>query len=553
MEKELYEELKTVLNSLKEACQKGDLATVKELVGNRYDMVEFSFYTNPSRGIIDMSRLEQYETSPLEEAIFHDQLKLVYFLMEQGVKLPKKFYVKKKMSKEMALLLIDHGASISPDAINALGDTYLHLAASKGALGCVEALVERGMDLHVRNKYQQTPLHKAILYGQNEIVEYLLQSGASVHEVEQMGNTALHYAINKKELVPKLLEHGAKSDLLRVNRLGKLPIHRNLDRAKPFHYLMERFSKSALPLFPTAIYLHPTLQEALTPLRDGGIAKWKLTPSQDPELIQQIETNHFQISDLAISPDGEWIALVAWDLKGVEIRRYNDLNLEKTFDFPELSHWFHHIEYSPDGRWLCTSNTVYDLREDRWIGSAENDNSKAIAISPDSSLLAIAEYDQGWDILDFYPIDPQNDNEFDSCYPTEKHPNFPHHFYESSIHDVCFLPDSKRFVYYEEFQIYEDADRLGQLTMGLAQDEKELWRVTLDSPLRSYATRKIVCTENDVICAADGTLVFLDPDTGDIKKKVVVDPYYVILDLVLDPDQQRLWVVVNNQLKEIVL
>lgn len=555
MEKERLEELRKALDCLKEACQTGDLDTVKRLVGHRHEIAEFSYVTLPKRGIIDMSRLDLYETSPLEEAIFHDQLEIVRYFMEHGVQLPKKFYVKTTMSKEMALLLIDHGAPISPDAVNALGDTYLHLAAGQGALGCVEALVERGMDLHIRNKYQQTPLHKAILYDQAKVVEYLLESGASVHETDHMGNTPLHYAMgSKSHYVTKLLDYGARPDLLKMNRFGALPIHNHADRSKPFHHLMETCEpQSERPLFPISIHLHPARPEALTALRNGGIAKWKIAPGQAPELIQYIQTEHIYINDLAISPDGAWVALVAPDLKGVEIRRYEDLKLVKTLDFPNMSYWFRHVEYSPDGNWLCASDKVYDLQADRWLGFSGDDHSKAIAISPDSSLLAVAEYDQGWDTLDFIPLNPANDDEWDSFYPTQEHPHFPHRYYESTIHDVCFLPDSKRFVYYERFENCEDADKLGQLTMGLAHEEKELWRITLESPIRSYAGRKIICTEKEIICATDGTLVFLDPENGNVKKKVVVDPFFIILDLALAPDQQRLWVVVNNQVKEVVL
>lgn len=555
MGKERIEELNEALIHLKEACRKGDLDTVKNLIGNNYDIMEFSYRTSPTGEIIKTGGFEKIGTTPMEEAIFHDQLDLVKYMMEKGVKLPKKFYVLTKMSKEMALLLIDHGAPITPEPQNAFGDTHLHFAAGQGAFGCLEALVECGADLHVKNKYQQTPLHKAIMYKQTEVVHYLLENGASVHIAEWMGNTALHYAMSAKgELVEMVLNYGAQSDLLKVNRMGKLPIHRNLDRSKPFQYLMEQNqSKPDLPLFPTSIHLHPTLQEALTPLRDGGIAKWKVTPSQEPELLQQVHTDHFKIRDLDISPEGTHIALVAEDLKGVEIRRYEDLQLEKKLDSPELSDWFRHIKYSPDGKWLCTAPTIYDLHADGWLQSSGGDYSHAIAISSDSSVLAVAEYEQGSDVLEFFYIDPKNDHEIDVLYPTRKHRNFPRHLYESTIHDVCFLPDNKRFVYYEEFENCNDADNLGQITMGLVHEERELWRITLETPLNSYGERKLICTETEIICAADGSLVFLDLETGKVKKKVVLDPYYVILDLTLDPDQQRVWVVINNQIKEVVL
>ena len=64
------------------------------------------------------------------------------------------------------------------DAQNNDGDTATHIAAQKGHLDQLTALVEAGADLNLVNYHQLSPLYLAILNDKQDCIEYLLDNGA---------------------------------------------------------------------------------------------------------------------------------------------------------------------------------------------------------------------------------------------------------------------------------------------------------------------------------------------------------------------------------------
>lgn len=72
--------------------------------------------------------------------------------------------------------------------------TSLHIAAERGHLGCVHALVQGGAQLDVMDKTQLTPLMVAAMEGKTEVVRYLVRVGADVTLKGEDGMTALHRA-----------------------------------------------------------------------------------------------------------------------------------------------------------------------------------------------------------------------------------------------------------------------------------------------------------------------------------------------------------------------
>ncbi|XP_008550725.1 histone-lysine N-methyltransferase EHMT2 isoform X2 [Microplitis demolitor] len=78
--------------------------------------------------------------------------------------------------------------------------TGLHIAADRGNLGCVHALVQAGAQLDVMDKNQLTPLMLAAIGGKTEVVRYLVRVGADVTLKGEDGMTALHMAAKSGHL-----------------------------------------------------------------------------------------------------------------------------------------------------------------------------------------------------------------------------------------------------------------------------------------------------------------------------------------------------------------
>jgi cytochrome c len=84
-----------------------------------------------------------------------------------------------KRNIELIRLLLDHGANPN----SALGrQTVLHLAAEKGCLDCVKALVKAGANVTAQTSDSQyrTPLHLAKLRGFREVADYLMTHGVVI-------------------------------------------------------------------------------------------------------------------------------------------------------------------------------------------------------------------------------------------------------------------------------------------------------------------------------------------------------------------------------------
>ena len=110
-------------------------------------------------------------------------------------------------------LLVRAGANVSArmETENSKSVTALHLAANKGNIGVVEALLEAGASLHAKDKIGRTPLVAAIAKGTAAMVALLLKRGASAKEFRSAFNfTALHFAAGqgKQDIVDVLVGPG---------------------------------------------------------------------------------------------------------------------------------------------------------------------------------------------------------------------------------------------------------------------------------------------------------------------------------------------------------
>lgn len=95
------------------------------------------------------------------------------------------------------------------NAVNADGETPLMLAAIRGALPAVQALVKRGAAV---NRKGWTPLHYACSGPDNGVAAFLIKEGAELNARSDNGTTPLMMAARygNGDLVPLLLKAGAE-------------------------------------------------------------------------------------------------------------------------------------------------------------------------------------------------------------------------------------------------------------------------------------------------------------------------------------------------------
>lgn len=102
------------------------------------------------------------------------------------------------------------------------GNTPLHLAVVQEKPGCLQAAVDCGINLALKNGAGKTPLHLAAQQGSGKCAEVLLSGKLKVND-ESGGSTALHEAAaaGHREMAEMLMKAGA--DLQAKDSGGKLP------------------------------------------------------------------------------------------------------------------------------------------------------------------------------------------------------------------------------------------------------------------------------------------------------------------------------------------
>jgi ankyrin repeat protein len=80
---------------------------------------------------------------------------------------------------DIAQLLLDHG--VNPNETNGMGMTTLHILAGQGRVDAARWLLDRGADIHARDReFDSTPLAWAARAGREDMARFLMTRGASV-------------------------------------------------------------------------------------------------------------------------------------------------------------------------------------------------------------------------------------------------------------------------------------------------------------------------------------------------------------------------------------
>jgi ankyrin repeat protein len=130
--------------------------------------------------------------------------------------------------------LVDEGAdaNLTLDFVSEYGTAdqlpALHVAAGKGMLPAIEAILKRGVDVNeISVQRRQTALHVAAIHSEEQAAQVLLQNGADVNAVDSDGQTPLMAAFSSHKtwhmewVVEELFKHGADESINHLNHLGQ--------------------------------------------------------------------------------------------------------------------------------------------------------------------------------------------------------------------------------------------------------------------------------------------------------------------------------------------
>jgi ankyrin repeat protein len=163
------------------------------------------------RGDIDAA-LEMIDRHPgiaqagLYEAVHQNHPKLVRILLEKGAKATTPWrwacwYTPLMHSLrypepryDIAQMLVDHG--LDPNETNGMGMTALHIVAGQGTVDAARWLLDRGADIHARDReFDSTPLAWSARAGREDMARFLLLRGASaVHPDDEVWATPIAWA-----------------------------------------------------------------------------------------------------------------------------------------------------------------------------------------------------------------------------------------------------------------------------------------------------------------------------------------------------------------------
>ena len=190
---------------LADAAERGDLAAVRTLIGQRTD--------------INATRVDG--TTALHAAVHADRLEIADLLLKAGANAAAKdrygvtplYLASVNGNAEMIRHLLDAG--VEPNTTDPGGETALMTAARTGAVPALRLLIDRGSNVDATEpEFQQTALMIAVRENHGPAAEILLEAGASVNAQTRKGPTPA--------FVPPCKGTGCGSEGVGINR-GGLP------------------------------------------------------------------------------------------------------------------------------------------------------------------------------------------------------------------------------------------------------------------------------------------------------------------------------------------
>lgn len=147
-----------------DACRRGDLEAVKQLIGANPAVVH----------AVDMKGF-----TPLILAAYNEQAEIVDFLIQQGADVNTRdaagntalMGVCFKGYKEIAKKLIDDGADVN--VRNSNGAPALTFAATFGHLQIAEWLLQKGADISLRDSRGKSPFDHAVIQENEAMIELM--------------------------------------------------------------------------------------------------------------------------------------------------------------------------------------------------------------------------------------------------------------------------------------------------------------------------------------------------------------------------------------------
>ena len=146
--------------------------------------------------------------------------------------------------------LVELGASIS--VRDEKGRTPLHEAAGGGHVAAISTLLAAGASLSARNEDRETPLHKAAAYGHPEAIRILVGAGASLGAENKRGESPLLMAAERG--------HASAISML-VTVLGASLSARDKDGNTPLHKAAEHGQTKAIIALAAAGASHKALNK----------------------------------------------------------------------------------------------------------------------------------------------------------------------------------------------------------------------------------------------------------------------------------------------------
>ena len=184
-------------SSLHFAAWNGDLIKVKDLlkqgsepnIKNKYGHTPifnavFKGHLEIVRHLLEKEadpNVTDGESTPLEWALLVEQEKIAKLLLEKGAKFILEgrsliHIVAWKGYLDLMIFFISRG--VSPNEIDADGDTPLHPAAYEGHLEVVKLLIKNKANVNIVNRDGYTPLDLAYIKGHKAVLLVLEQAGA---------------------------------------------------------------------------------------------------------------------------------------------------------------------------------------------------------------------------------------------------------------------------------------------------------------------------------------------------------------------------------------